>query len=143
MQSIEAIWSITPLGTPTNAFSARCASSASSAGGSPRPSRSASAAATEHSSAADEDRPAPCGTSPSTVTVIPPGSCPASRKTQTTPATYAAQPSTDPGSRSATASRASASDCCAEWTASRPSPRRSTAAVVAYGSASGSTYPSL
>ncbi len=87
MQVIDAIWSMTPHGIPTKSFSARCASRASSAGPAAIPNRSANALATAHSSAADEDSPAPAGTSPSTTRSTPPRSNPCVRRLHTTPAT--------------------------------------------------------
>jgi len=59
-----------------------------------------SAASTAHSSAADEDSPAPTGTLEESTRSAPPIRCPSSRSTHTTPATYACQPAI-PGCRSA------------------------------------------
>ena len=85
-QSSDADWSMIPHGTPAKSFSARCAAAASAGRVMSSWYRSASASATEHSSAADEDRPAPRGTSESITSRAPPAGCPASRRAQTTPA---------------------------------------------------------
>src|SRR5699024_4886681 len=53
--------------------------------------------ATAHSSAAEEDSPAPTGTSESSTRSAPGISTPPRRSDHTTPATYAAQPVTSPG----------------------------------------------
>ena len=55
-----------PVGAPTNSFSARLAITASSGRGTEIPDSEHSAKATEHSSAADDDTPAPTGRSEST-----------------------------------------------------------------------------
>jgi hypothetical protein len=60
-----------PVGTPTNSFSARRAIAASSGRGTDSPASWVSASATAHSSAADEDSPAPCGRSESMATRAP------------------------------------------------------------------------
>ncbi|CPR13595.1 hypothetical protein BN971_04907 [Mycobacterium bohemicum DSM 44277] len=60
----------------------------------------ASAPRTAHSSAADEDRPDPIGTSLVTDMAPPGNRWPAARTAHTTPATYAAQPVTSPGTLS-------------------------------------------
>jgi hypothetical protein len=52
-----------PDGTPTYSFSARCATRGRSVTGRSRPPRSTSAVSTAHSSAAEDERPAPTGTS--------------------------------------------------------------------------------
>ena len=75
-----------PVGTPTKSFSARRAMPASSWRTTSRPASWVRASATAHSSAADEDRPAPCGRSESTATRAPGTGYPASRSAQTTPA---------------------------------------------------------
>ncbi len=75
---VEAAWSISPVGAPTNSFSARRASLARSSGAISSPSRSTSAVSTAHSSAAEEDRPAPTGTSEVSTRSAPPTRCPAS-----------------------------------------------------------------
>jgi hypothetical protein len=63
--SSDADWSMMPDGTPTNSFSARRAIAASSPRGTGVPASSVRASAVAHSSAAEEDRPAPAGTSES------------------------------------------------------------------------------
>ena len=61
VHSVEAAWSMSPVGAPTNSFSARRASFARSSGSMASPPRSASAVSVAHSSAAEEDSPAPIG----------------------------------------------------------------------------------
>src|SRR5690606_18083261 len=63
-----------------------------SATGTARPPRSARAVSTAQVSAAEEDSPAPAGTSESITSRAPGGAYPASRIAHTTPATYPAQP---------------------------------------------------
>ncbi len=63
---LDAIWSITPTGAPTNSTSARCPSSASRTSSSSHPNASRSARSIETSSAALDDSPLPSGTSEST-----------------------------------------------------------------------------
>jgi hypothetical protein len=63
VHSSEADWSSTPVGAPTYSFSAFCAIRAASARSISWPYRSARAKSAAHSSAAEEDSPAPCGTS--------------------------------------------------------------------------------
>ena len=60
-----------PVGAPTMSFSAWRAAVTSSGRDSPRSSRSSTAAATEQVSAAEDDSPAPGGTSLSTSTASP------------------------------------------------------------------------
>ena len=74
-----------PDGTPTNSFSARRAIAASSRRGTTRPPSSVSASAVAHSSAAEEDSPAPAGTSESMAMLAPGTSRPAARSAQATP----------------------------------------------------------
>ena len=81
-----------PVGAPAISFSARTQAAASrarpaSSASSPRSNRSLAAAPTEHSSAAELDRPAPTGTSLSTVTSIPLTAWPSARSAHSTPAT--------------------------------------------------------
>jgi hypothetical protein len=61
-----------PVGTPANSFSARRARAASSRLGTGTWYSSVSASATEHSSAAEDDKPAPAGRSASMATSAPP-----------------------------------------------------------------------
>ena len=75
-----------PVGTPTKSFSARRASRASSGGAIATPYSPVRATAVAHSSAAEDDSPAPCGRSASMATRAPPTACPASRSAQATPA---------------------------------------------------------
>ena len=97
---------------------------------------------TAHSSACDDDSPAPTGTSEA-IAIRPGGtSKPASRSAHTTPATYAAQPRTIPGD--ATSSAPKVTDSCAksEHTV-HPESARDAAATTRSGRANGSTKPSL
>ena len=141
--SSETVWSMPPVGAPATSDSARMHAAARSrraSGVVSIPSRSATATATEHSSAAELDRPAPSGTVPSTKTSTPGTSWPASRSAHSTPATYAAQPEAEARS-SRPPSHGSGSWRLAIRT--RPSPRGATAAYVAWGSASGRHRPAL
>ena len=92
MHSVEAAWSIRPVGAPTNSFSARWASWARWIKEMSSPFRSTSAVSTAHSNAAEEDSPAPTGTSEVSTRSAPSTRCPARSSAQTTPAMYAAQP---------------------------------------------------
>ena len=83
------VWSMPPVGAPTTSVSARMQASISSrrrSSVSSRPIRSARATATEHSSAADDESPAPTGTRLSTSRSTPGTRWPASRSAQMTPA---------------------------------------------------------
>ena len=84
--SSEADWSMMPEGTPTNSFSARRAIAASSRRGTASSASSVRASAVAHSSAAEEDRPAPAGTSESMATQAPGTGWPAASSAQATPA---------------------------------------------------------
>ena len=84
--SSEADWSMMPVGTPTNSFSAWQVSATSSPRGTLRPPSEVSASAVAHSSAADEDRPAPAGTSESMATHAPGTRWPAPSSAHATPA---------------------------------------------------------
>ncbi len=75
-----------PVGTPTNSFSARRASVTRSARGTASSPSSVRASAVAHSRAAEEDRPAPAGTSESMATQAPGTRCPAASSAQATPA---------------------------------------------------------
>src|SRR4051794_24031834 len=105
-----------------------------------RPPRAISAGSTAASSAADDDTPAPTGTSEARA--IPAGgtSYPASVSAQTTPATYAAQPWTVPGAE--TSAKPAGSSAKSEQTVQPPS-CGAQAATVRNGRAKGSTKPSL
>ena len=76
-----------PHGTPTKSFSACWASSASRSRVMRSENRSRNPSATEHSSAADDERPAPIGTLLSMWMSAPPTGRPASRSAQATPNT--------------------------------------------------------
>ena len=85
-QSSDADWSMMPVGTPANSFSARRAIVTSSARGTSRPASEVSASAVAHSSAAEEDSPAPAGTSESMAMQAPGTRWPAASSAQATPA---------------------------------------------------------
>ncbi|HEY7815261.1 MAG TPA: hypothetical protein VIC62_18580 [Nakamurella sp.] len=61
-QLAEAVWSIGPQGTPTKSFSARCVMRAIVSESRVRPAGVATASTVAHSTASEEDRPAPQGT---------------------------------------------------------------------------------
>jgi hypothetical protein len=71
---MDADWSMIPVGAPTYTFSARRASAGRSSTGRSMPPRSTSAVRTADSSAADDDRPAPSGTSEVMASRAPGGS---------------------------------------------------------------------
>ena len=83
----DAVWSMIPHGTPTNPFSARWASSGAVRPGQVEPAEVGQGGQDRALQAAEEDRPAPAGTSRSTARSAPRTSCPASRSAHTTPAT--------------------------------------------------------
>ena len=76
-----------PHGIPTYVFSARCASQGRSSIGTSSAPRSHSAVSTAHSIAADDDSPAPTGTSEVSDRSAAGTRYPASRNAQTMPAT--------------------------------------------------------
>ena len=90
--SSDAAWSMPPVAAPTISFSARTQAAASSrrpVGRSrrgPSPNRSSAASAVAHSSAADDDSPAPSGTVSVTSRSSPRTGCPAARSAHSTPA---------------------------------------------------------
>src|SRR5450631_895973 len=86
-----------PDGTPTNSFSALRAMAASSGLRTARPHSSVRARATEHSSAADDDSPAPSARHESRAMLAPPTGNPAASRDHATPAGYFAQPGTSSG----------------------------------------------
>ena len=140
--SRAAVWSRPPVGAPATSDSARIVAATSACRSGSIPAAAHIASAAEQISAAELDSPDPSGTRPSTTRSIPGRSCPASRSAHATPATYAAQPSTDPGDTSASGPSYRSS----RWalaTVSTPSPRRRTAAYVACGSAIGRQSPAL
>src|SRR6266508_3542389 len=104
--------------------------------------RSASAARTLHSSAADDDSPAPTGTSDVTTMSAPPKSAPASRNDHTTPATYPAHPVTAPGT-SASTPNTTVSSWESAQTVHTGRLTRLAAVDVRCGNANGSTNPSV
>ena len=85
--SADANWSMMPEFTPTYAFSARCESSASRSRGSAPPASACNAIAVATSSAADDESPAPAGTSLHTATSHAGAATPASPSIRATPAT--------------------------------------------------------
>ena len=88
--NIATVWSMPPVGAPATSVSARMHAATRRslvARSSGMPATEATATATEHSRAADDDSPAPSGTVLSTQTSSPPTSTPDSRSAQTTPAT--------------------------------------------------------
>jgi hypothetical protein len=111
-----------------------------SATGMSRPPRSIRAVSTADSSAAEDETPAPTGTSETSARFAGGTSYPASRSAHATPATYAAQPSTAPGSPMSVNRTGSAAK--SEVTV-QPSDARAAAATTRCGNANGSTNPSL
>ena len=103
----------------------------------------AASSATEHSSAAEDDNPAPIGRSASIVMSAPPARQPASRSAHATPAAGAAQPLTEPGCSAAIGSTTGSVPACREVIAIWPSRRREAAAYTPAGRANGRTNTSL
>ncbi len=163
-----------PDGTPANSFSARRAMAASAGRGTPgwagagsgpcaaQTSResgvtsSVRASATEHSSAADDDSPAPSARHESMARLAPGTGWPAASRDQATPAGYRAQPGSPARISSRAAgvpsgagrSRASGISTLAAGSrcvrrASTSSRRGEAAATMPWPSANGSTKPSL
>jgi hypothetical protein len=161
-----------PDGTPANSFSARRAMAASSgrgtagrSGSGPALARTSSesgltssvrASATEHSSAADDDSPAPSARAESMARLAPGTGWPAASSDQATPAGYRAQPGSPARISSSAAgvpsgpgrSRASGISTLAAGSrrvrrASTSSRRGEAAATMPWPSANGSTKPSL
>jgi hypothetical protein len=97
---------------------------------------------TAHSSAADEDRPEPTGTSELTAIRAPGTSKPASRSAHTTPATYPAQSGTCPGRRSSSPN-VTGESANADATVHSGRSTVDASTTVRIGSANGSTKPSL
>jgi hypothetical protein len=139
-QRIDADWSMIPVGAPTYAFSARWASAGRRSTGTSRPPRSISAVSTADSRAADDDTPAPTGTSEDRAIRAGGTSCPASRRAQATPATYAAQPWTAPFVPMSV--KVTGSSAKSEHTV-HPVSALAAAATTRSGRANGSTKPSL
>ena len=75
-----------PVGTPANSFSARRVIVTRSSRGTSRPPSEVSASAVAHSSAAEEDSPAPAGRSESMAMQAPGTRWPAASSAQATPA---------------------------------------------------------
>ena len=116
-----ASWSRSPVRAPTHAFSTRehrRASSRRSGSGRPAWARSASARATP--SAAEDDSPAPRGTSPAIVSVPPRGGCPARASSAAVPRTNARQPDAGGGCATAKASSSPRSTARAVSVSSSP-----------------------
>ena len=80
-------WSIPPVGAPTASFSTSRVSAKTASSSRPRPRWSSTARTTEQTRAADDDRPAPVGTSESTVISIGGTSTPRSVSSQSAPST--------------------------------------------------------
>ena len=106
------------------------------------PAAAASARAVAISSAAEDERPAPIGTSPSSTRSMPQTGSPSAAKAQATPATYANQ-SLPPGAASEASAASLVSPKAIEWARSTPSPRGRNATTAARAIAIGSTKPSL
>ena len=83
-----------PQRTPTHSFSARCPNLAMDAESQGRSDTAENARATAHSNAADEDNPAPTGTSPAITPSQPHSLWLACCKAQVTPLTYSSHPPT-------------------------------------------------
>src|SRR6266498_1354953 len=107
-----------PVGAPTNSFSARRASFTLVQDGNVNPPRSHRAAITAHSSAADDERPDPTGTSLATLIRAGGTWCPSAPNVTASP-----KPS--------------------DTTVQNGLSVRDTATAVTWGRANGSTYPSL
>ena len=78
--------------TPTHLFSARCPSLAIAAGCQASPLAAANARAVAISKAAEEESPAPSGTSPASTPSQPVNRCPASCRLQAVPLRYSIHP---------------------------------------------------
>src|SRR5262245_37188688 len=106
------------------------------------PVAAASARAVASSRAADDESPAPIGTSPSTTASIPETARPSEANAQKTPATYENQ-SLPPGAASAATAASFVSANATECARSTPSARGRNATTAARPIAIGSTKPSL
>ena len=87
---METIWSIPPVRAPTTSFSTFCPNPAKAGGSRPNPHSSFTATATAHSTAAEDDKPAPVGTSEQIANETPSAVEPSLRwcaKAHTTPTT--------------------------------------------------------
>ena len=137
-----ASWSIPPVGAPTASFSTRRLRASRPSGPRPRPRWSSRAHTTEHTSAAEEDSPAPVGTSESTSMRSGGTSTPSSCSSHSAPRTYAAQSGT--GSRPASPEGVTTTSpgACAEAT-DQPSAAGERVAVQPTSRANGRTNPSL
>src|SRR5204863_1230138 len=127
-------WSMIPQGIPTYEFSPRWASRGRLATGTGRSPRSHRAVRTAHSRAAEDDRPAPTGTSEVIDRWAPGTSYEPSRSSQTTAATYAAQPVTF-----SPRSNVTVSPVFSECTVHSGRSTRDAATAIRCGSANGST----
>src|ERR1700733_15401060 len=101
------------------------------------PPRSHSAVSTAHSSACEEERPAPTGTSEWIDSRAPGTSYPYSRSAQTTPATYPPQSPTPPGYSSSGPNTTVEPGCCAESTVHRGLSTTDASTKVRNGNANG------
>jgi hypothetical protein len=102
----------------------------------------ARARAVASSSAAEDESPAPIGTSPSTTASMPETARPSDANAQNTEATYANQ-SLPPGAASEATLASFVSANASEWARSTPSARGRNATTAARPIAIGSTKPSL
>jgi hypothetical protein len=143
-------WSMMPLCTPTHRFSTRCIARAMAGGSQAKPLDAAKAAATASSTAADDDRPAPRGTSEASAPSKPRKGVAHVLERPGDAAGYSSQPPS--GSRASprvSRERAVATAKVPCWprssAASRttPSARGASAIQAARSSAIGSTKPSL
>ncbi|CAH0327726.1 hypothetical protein SRABI128_06401 [Microbacterium sp. Bi128] len=132
-----------PVGAPTTLFSARRPMSASSARPRPAPVRSERANATAHSRAAEEDSPAPTGTSEVTYRSKPGTVMPARSSSHATPAGYADQPAAWSGAKVSRSNSTGSAAANAEASRTVRSARADTATVVVRLMANGRTRPSL
>ncbi len=126
---------------PTQAFSARWALSAIGFGSQARALLAARARAAASSTAAEEESPAPMGTSPASTPSNPRREWPSSRSDQATPFTYSAQ--AGPVRESPSRSNSVAWSNWREKRRTRPSGRGRNAIQAARSMAMGSTKPSL
>ena len=128
-----------PVGAPTTLFSASWPIRASSCRSSPSSQRSFRATATAHSTAAEEDSPAPAGTSEVSARSMPAA---AWGIAQATPRGYAAQPVRESGSRSSRLTSTTPEKALLA-TRSRRSARARAATVVRLSIAIGNAKPPL
>ena len=142
----EANWSIPPVGAPTTSFSTARDRESSAPSSSPRPYASSTARTAAQTTAAEEDRPAPSGTSES-IEISRPlapgavGSTPRSRSSQAAPRTYRAHGGVSPSSRPA--GTTTGSGTCTERAVHVSAAALRTRAVQPNPMANGNVNPSL